>query len=548
MEKGLFYNAFPDSDYVTGYDRNYNGDDLSDWFSIVCDTGVLKGGLKVTNGDGMSVNVAVGKATIKGKGYINNSILNLTLEAAPVGSDPRYDCVVLRMDNTQTKSARRTYLTIVSSDVVPNADNIASVVQRTSSVYDLVLAYVKVNPSVTSIQQSDITDTRGDKDLCPYFTAVKGYDDYYDAIIQQFEFNGTMQSSGFTIVTDLSTKLYNDKYSLIEVYCNGLKEEDTDYSIGTSSGFIAITFTAQKSAGAKISVVLNNFIDGEGLTTALDEYTQWVQDVVDLKAANEKVYICNGLNDNQKITDIVNEFIDGDDDYSSLNLKIIGNFGCYNGTQYPVPVGGSGTNSNPYRMFDFHSGNRKVILDFSNCSQIAINISGVRAYIFYCGSENFKFKGLNMVLGGSSANTQINVFSSSITCEDSRFWLNSYTTSYIANGGTFTNCRASVSNATGNSYCFLNTDVLRLNGGEYLAYTGSSSSRSAIIGQSQANSVSILYGVNAPTIARSGYYQTNSLYQVGSNNYINCTDLISALALYVTTGYSNIRGTIPLSK
>lgn len=548
MEKGLFFNAFPDSDFVTGYDRNYNGDDLSDWFSIVCDTGVLKGGLEVTNGEGMSVSVAVGKATIKGKGYINNSIVTLNLDNAPVGSNPRYDCVVLRMDNTQTKSARRTYLTIVSSDVIPNADNIASVVQRTSSVYDLVLAYVKVNPSVSSIQQSDITDTRGDKALCPYFTAVKGYDDYYDAIIQQFEFNGTMQSSGFTIVTDLSTKLYNDKYSLIEVYCNGLKEEDTDYSIGTSSGFITITFTAQKSAGAKISVVLNNFIDGEGLTTALAQYNQLVQDVADLKAASEKVYICNGLTDNKQITDIVNEFIDGGTDYSSLNLKIIGNFGCYNGTQYPVPVGGSGTSSNPYRMFDFHSGNRKVILDFSNCSQITINISGVRAYIFYCGSENFKFKGLNMVLGGSSANTQINVFNSSITCEDSRFWLNSYTTSYIASGGTFTNCRASVSNATGNSYCFLNTDVLRLNGGEYLAYTGSSSSRSAIVGQSASASVSILYGVNAPTIARSGYYQTNSLYQVGSNNYINCTDLISALALYVTTGYSNIRGTIPLSK
>ena len=81
-----------------------------------------------------------------------------------------------------------------------------------------------------------------------------------------------------------------------------------------------------------------------------------------------------------------------------------------------------------------------------------------------------------------------------------------------------------------------------------MAYTGSSSSRSAIIGQSAANAVAILYGVSAPTVARSGYYQVNSLYQTGSGNYINCTDLVSALPLYVTTGYSNIRGTIALSK
>jgi hypothetical protein len=87
-----------------------------------------------------------------------------------------------------------------------------------------------------------------------------------------------------------------------------------------------------------------------------------------------------------------------------------------------------------------------------------------------------------------------------------------------------------------------------LNGGEYLAYTGTSSSRSAIVGQSAANAAAILYGVNAPTVARSGYYQVNALYQVGSNNYINCTDMITALAMYVTSGASNIRGTIPYSK
>lgn len=538
-QKSLFFNALE----INGdYDRKYNADDISDWFSIVCTTGVLKGGLQVSVGTGLSVNVAIGKATIKGKGYVNNAVVNLSVGAAPTGSNPYYVPIKLQYNNVQTASGR--YIELVVGQALTSVPTISDLTQ-TNEIWELMLGYAVIQPNETTISQ--VVDTRG-QDVCPYFTAVKGYDDYYDAIIQQFQCVDTMSSTGVTFITNLASNLYNDKYSLIEVYVNGLREDEENYSVNTSNGYISIAFTTAKNAGAEILVILNNFIDGEGLPQALASYNEWVQDVADLKAANSYTYVCNGLNDNANITNIVNEFIDGGTDYSSLNLKIVGTFGCYNGTQYPVPVGGSGTTASPYRMFDFHSGNRKVVLDFTNCSQITINVSGVVATIFYCASKNFVFKGLNMVLGGSNSGTQVNVFNASIQCEDSRFWLNAYSGSNISNGGTFTNCRASVSNATGNSYCFLNTDILRLNGGEYLAYTGASSSRSAIVGQSAANAVSILYGVNAPTVARSGYYQVNSLYQVGSNNYISCTDLISALALYVTTGYSNIRGTIPYSK
>lgn len=541
-QKSLFFNAFPDDSSPTGYDRNYNADDISDWFSIVCTTGVLKGGLQVSVGTGLSVNVAIGKATIQGKGYVNNAVVNLNVGSAPTGANPYYVPIILQENNEQQLNGR--FIELVVGNPLTSVPTISDLTQN-DTIYEIMLGYAVIQPNASSISQ--VVDTRG-QDVCPYFTAVKGYDDYYDAIVQQFEFNTTLASTSTSVITNLAANLYNDKYSLVEVYVNGLREEESNYTVGTNSGYITITFTTAKNSGADISVILNNFIDGEGLNTALDEYNQWVEDVATLKAANSYTYVCNGLTDNQQITTLVNNFIDGGTDYSSLNLKIVGTFGCYNGTQYPVPVGGSGTAASPYRMFDFHSGNRKVVLDFTNCSQITINVSGVVATIFYCASKNFVFKGLNMVLGGSNSGTQVNVFNAGIECENSRFWINSYSGSNIAPSGTFTNCRGSVSNATGNSYCFLNTDLLRLNGGEYLAYTGSSSSRSAIVGQSAANSVSILYGVNAPTVARSGYYQVNSLYQVGSNNYISCTDMITQLALYVTTGYSNIRGTIPYSK
>lgn len=550
-EQGLFFNAFPDSTFETGYDRNYNADDLSNWFSIVCDTGVVKGGLTLTAGIGLSVVVAAGKATIKGKGYINDAPLTLTLETAPVGSNSRYDLIVLRMDNTQTKSSRRSYLmTVKGTSDVPNFDDLLNngTLVRNADIWDLMLGYVEVQPYATQITDSNITSKLGDTDFCPYFVATKGYDDYYDAIVQQYESNITLTAATSSVVTNIPTRLYNDKYSLVEVYCNGLKEENTQYSVNTDSGYITIVFTSQKNANAQISVVLNNFIDGEGLSTALSDYNNWVQDVATLKEAFEYTYVCNGLNDNVQITNLIKAFISAGTDYSSMNLKIVGNFGCNNGTSYPITVGGLGTTASPYQIFNIPTTNRRIILDFTNCSQISINVSGVPVDIF--STSNVAIKGLNLVANGTTSGTIIRAFSGNddIVCEDCRFWINGYSGSMVAQGGTFTNCRASISNATGNAYCFLNTNLLRVNGGEYYAYTGSSSARSAIVGQSAANAVAILYGVSAPTLARSGYYQVNSIYQVGTGNYVNCTDLVSALALYVTTGYSNIRGTIALSK
>ena len=41
-EKSLFFNAFEDETSETGYDRNYNADDISDWQAAFFETGVIK--------------------------------------------------------------------------------------------------------------------------------------------------------------------------------------------------------------------------------------------------------------------------------------------------------------------------------------------------------------------------------------------------------------------------------------------------------------------------------------------------------------------------
>ena len=549
-EKSLFYNAMASSTSATGYDRNYNADDISDFFRFSFSTGVVKSntvnneptGLKVVASSGMAINVNAGYACINGKPYINDTAKSFTISANGTSAN-RYDYIVLRFDNNM--SVRDTKLILITGNsTIPTVSNL----KRDTKEYDLMLGYITVAPSASSITQTNITDTRGNNNLCPWFTAVKGSADYYDAIVQTHESVVTMASAGLTVTTGLSSTLYNNKYSLIEVYTNGIKEPTSAYTVSASSEYITITFKGQKSAGAQIMVKLDNFIDGEGMTTALAQYTQLLEDVANLKASGTYDYYCNGKNDNVLISNLVKTYFNGGDDYGCMRLNIIGNIGM------TAPATGSGTTSNPYGWFDFESNypNRKVIIDFSRCGEITPNITGGTYNIIFSG-QYITIENANVVANKTTSGTIIKVFGvgiGEIRADNCRFYITSYQDATISYIGTFNNCRGSITNTTGNSFCFIpNTNgLVRVYGGEYYAYTGASGSISAIVGQSGANAVSILYAVNAPTNSRSGYYQTNSVYQYTGGGVLCCTDLISALPLSVISGISNIRGTIAKSK
>lgn len=551
MGKALFFNALPDDTKITGYDRNYNADDLSDFLSIVCDTGVVKTdtenaepqGLKVVAASGMLVNVKVGKAVIKGKGFFNDALESFTLTANGTTSN-RYDYIVIKYDNNI--SARNITLELrTGTNTKPTSSNLAN----TAKVKELMLAYITVAPSATSIAQTDITDTRGDTELCPWFTAVKGYDGYYDAIIEKHESTVTLSSITNIAITDLPSKLYNERYSLIEVYTNGIKELEGAFTYSVSAGYIVITFAAQKAVGTKITVILNNFIDGEGMVTALAQYNKLLQDVANLNASGDFNYICNGVNDNILISNLVKTFM-GANFYHSMKLNIIGKFG------FTQMANGTGISTNPYKLFDlgtFSSTPKpKAILDFSNCNEISVPVADGK-YTTIFGGTKINVVGANIYAANTNVDTTIRVFDDAakrVKADDCHFMITGYKYSYIAWGGDFTNCTGSVTNAIENSYCFqtATANTLRLVGGSYCAYTGDANKQSAVLGQSAADAVSILYGVSAPTVSKSGYYQTHSLLQWAGGGVLRCADLISALPLVVVASIAEIRGTITKSK
>lgn len=576
-EKALFFNALPDSAQTTGYDRNYNADDISDFLDVVLSTGVIKSetGLKVSAAGGMNVSVNVGKAVINGKPYRNDSAKAFTIDTAPTGSTSRVDLIVLRFD--RNPSVRNTYLAYKKGTgaAVPE-------LMRTDLIYELALAKITVAPAVTTISAAAITDLRGDREtvvttttgqslgFCPYLTAAKGYDDYYDAIVLEYSDAVTLSAQSTNVTFNIPQYGWTG-VDILNVYTNGIKERASAYTVNGN----VITFTAAKAAGTVVEVVVNKFIDGEGLGTVLEQYEALQAKVLTLSDTDKYKYICNGINDNIVLSQIAQAFHAGTytaaeitqaaADFlekwggaaglaaltadAAVKIDVFGKFGA------SAPYSGTGTAVNPYQWIALGratSNAKNIIFDFTNVENMyfpCINAS----YNVIFGGKDVHVIGAHVIAANPAVDTNIRVFGATagrIVCENSSFNITSYSSGYISTAGTFTNCRGIVANMAANSYAFFPTSggLLRIVGGEYCAYAGDNSAQCAVVGQSEAEAVTILYGVSAPTVERTGFYQKNSVVQFVGGGMMNCTDLVSALPLTVVSGISNIRGTIAKSK
>lgn len=555
-EKSGFFNALR----VNGeYDRKYNARDYTDNLAVVIGNGVLRSAnddLRVT-ASGRVCTVAAGRAWINGHYYHNDAPLTLPAAVAPSGYD-RWDRVVLRLDTSVAE--RRISVQYVQgvADVIPSKPEPV----RRGDVYDLVLADIYVAANTNSVA---VVDTRADLSVCGWVYSTRGNEDFFKTLDNDFNvwFTGardTLSSvslfKSYTWRTTLSvaskTTSFNvpqwdEETCFLEVFVNGVLDvEGVDY---TRSGTV-LTFTNTLVAGTEIVVKVYKSLDGTGIMSVADEITQLQYEVREMYAASGYDYVCNGYDDNVKLSEIATAWLNGGDDYSSMTIRVFGTFGAQ------APVGGDGGIFSPYewiRVAGDNYANRKIIFDFSCCSQLTFPI--------IVGKPQYIFAGIDAHIIGAdvncyekATNTTIIGFSTvagAVYAENCRFWITGYTTCKVACTGTFINCRASVANTAGESYCFapLSNSLLRLDGGEYMAYSGSAATTSAVVGHvaSSTNAVSILNGVNAPTWGRDGYYQTHSIHQYAGGGVMNCRDLVSALPVNAK-GTNNISGTIALSK
>lgn len=550
-----FYNAMN----VGGvYDRKYDADDYKNVFAAFIKDGVRRSGaddFKVY-ASGLVPKIKLGYAVCGGRWVHLDADMTLPAITPPVGDYSRIDAVVLRVNaNENTRAASIEYRV-----GTPAASPKAPVKDTTTNVTELIIAHVRVNPSATSVT---ITDTRPNTSLCGWVTTPVGYDDFFTSLDSRFDdwFKQTRDTLASVTMfkqyrwrTVLSVASSSVVFSIpqytaggvdiIQVFVNGLLElEGIDYTLSGNT----ITFgtggggNGVKVAGTEIVVLCYKSIDGTGLGNVSDEITKLQNDMALLSNTNEYVYVCNGKTDNVELSNIAQAWLSGGTDYGSKIIRVYGAFGA------TAAASGGGTSSNMYRWFNFGQGgatNRKITFDFTGCSQINIPCNA--------GTYNIVFFGLNVNIVGAnvtaSGDAAIHMFSTAaatvVYAENCRFWITA-ADGYISRGGTFKNCRCSLTTNSGDAFCFnvLSGSLLRLFGGEYYAYAPTGQQSSVVyINAGQTNAVCMTYGINCPTNARSGYVQSNAINALTES--AKCSFTYTVTTLGIVAAGQNIRDTI----
>ena len=528
--------GFYDSKNENGTDdRVYTAQDLRMPYTSIYSKGIKPAEdgtagetLKVTAAGGLKISVAKGEANL-GAWFVNDAAFNITLDNY-TGS-ARYDCVIIRNDDTE--AVRMPSIYIKSLSRIPTVNDLT----RNDDIYEICVAYVIVPALSGAIT---IVDTREDGQLCNVMSGVGA------TVVRTYRNTVYSETAGQTVF-NIGITQFNKSRDHLNVMVEGRiiqNPPNGGFEI-LSNSQIRLT-TGLPVIGTRIDFEVLKSVNAAGADTVVQEVSGLLNDMANVNRTLENHYYCNGQTDNVLISNIAYNFLSGYTDYSSMRLVIHGTFGA------TAPRGGTGTSSDPYYWFRSALGatsSRRVILDFTDCREISINCDNNTHNIIFFGMDIYIVGANVRATGGITINMFSTAGQTSIHAESCRFWVTCDSNGLIARSGTFKNCRASVTNSGLHSYCFapISASLLRIDGGEYYAYTASTEHVSAIVGvTSGTDAVAILYGVNAPTSARSGYRQTHSLYQ--TTGIISCTDLISALELNVVSGASNIRGTIAKSK
>lgn len=562
MEHSGFFNA----KLVDGvYDRLYNAKDYRDNLGAVISNGVRRSGdddLKVQAITGsMNYTVAVGRAWINGGWYFNDSTWVGTVPSANV-TLPRIDRVILRFNsNENVRSINIGYL-----QGTPSAEPSPKELTQTNEIFEICLADIYVGANAVTINQTYITDQRSNKEVCGWITTPVGYDDFFESIdnkvLEHTEIIDaqwqTMKDrwASVTLFKRYVNRIITDKavYSvrvgitqydpsgvdILDVFVNGIYcVKDVDYTAEND----IVTFTDEKIIGTEIIFVVYKSIDGTGLGDVSDEVAELQTKVAELQGVSEWDYVCNGIDDNVRLSELCDEYFNGSSMREHLKINVHGNFVC------SVPYNGDGTSVNRYKWINVSptgDQGRRITLDFSNCSDFNIPMPD--------GSWNIVFHGKDMTVIGANVsasnvqpNTAIEAFSSTngnVKAVRCRFNFTGYHKTFVAENGTFDNCIAECTVMNGEGYCFYTNaeGVIRLFGGEYKAYTLSSTSNAMGAKQTEAGAVLLTYGVNFPIVVKEAYRQTHAINATGGTAIVR--DTISTLT--VTAG--TVNSTIALNK
>lgn len=256
------------------------------------------------------------------------------------------------------------------------------------------------------------------------------------------------------------------------------------------------------------------------------------------------MYMATGTNDNIALSNLIQNFLTGGDDYKQLEIDVYGELGITNPAK---------TSSGTVTWFNFASASkttRRVKLDFSHTTRISITAqASVKNVMFDTTNSNVEIANLQAAMY-QTPNGSIFSGTSNPTVTESAFWLNGTGSETLigAYQGTFLDSRMSVTNNTGAAYGFSgNGNVLRLTNVEAIAMNATGSSNESVgvhVMGNQTSNVLLMTNCTCPLVTRSGYKQDN-VVKVNSGYYsLVGNTLGKAASLYSTgTGKTEI-GTI----
>ena len=555
MERSGFFNA----KLVDGiYDRLYNAEDYRGNLGAIISNGVRRSGdndLRVTAVSGsLSYNVARGRAWINGAWYYLTETYT-GIVPTPNTTLNRTDRVILEFNREE----RYIHLAYLQGEPSSASNPPAIELIQNDDIYQICLAEIFVGANVTTISQSSITDKRDDKDLCGWITSPVGYDDFFTSVdgkvidhinildeewntmkdqwasvtlFKKYEDSVILEGNMSTVQIPITQ--YDPKVDIMEIFINGIyMRENEDYVVSGQN----VTFVMEKTIGTEIDFTVYKSIDSRGnIDSFLSMLTDLQNQISELNNISEYRYMATGVDDNIKLSQMCQAFFDDTDDGNEIKINIYGdNFKC------TTPYQGEGSTANRYKWFSVSptgSVSRKITLDFSNCNKISLPVPN--------GSYNIVFYGKDMTIIGASIeainlsnNTAIEVFSSTngnIKASKCRFNLAGYHRTFIGETGSYEECIATCSVESGEGYCFYTNSegLIRINSGEYKAYTKASSSNAMVVKQIDSGAVVIMLCVNCPTAAKSGYRQTHAINATGG----------TAIAQYTITQLTLTAGTV----
>lgn len=274
--ESYFFNAIENEGV---YDRIYNAEDVTSYLDQIVGNGVFPNPstqLQVRAGTGMNVIVGAGSGWINGHKLVNTADLTLTVAQSDALLD-RADAVIFYVDLDQREMGIEIKTGTLASTAVP----IPTMV-RTNSRYEMCLALISVPRQATNIAAAQITDTRGNSNLCGYVQGLiqqvdtstlwtqqqAQFDEWFDGVQSQFEAGKlfkklegiytTVQENeaSFNVLTYVPS--YSFAYDILEIYINGFHLNSNEYTLSNNTVTLE---TPISTAGAVVDFIVYKSVD-----------------------------------------------------------------------------------------------------------------------------------------------------------------------------------------------------------------------------------------------------------------------------------------------